>query len=472
LTVPLLDLAAQYASIKPEIDAAIAEVLQSQRFILGPQVKACEEAIAAYSGCAYGIGVSSGTDALLISLMAEGVGPGDEVITTAYSFFATAGCIARLGAKPVFVDIDPTTYNLDPASIDVRCTNRTKALLPVHLYGQMADMDPIMEVAKRHNLVVIEDAAQAIGAECSARTGFEFGVCSSSFPNQELRTKNQEPRTTRRRAGAFGEYGCFSFFPSKNLGAFGDGGMVVTNDPARADKLRVLRAHGSKPKYYHKLVGGNFRLDTLQAAIVLAKLKHLDAWTAARQANASRYDKLFKDSGLVDAGLIQIPKINPPITPIQEDSGPSSPETRRNLCKSVESVDDSPAPRVRNHEGNLCKSVESVDMTPVSGSEPRTKSVQSVDGSGGRHIFNQYVIRAQRRNELQAYLKDHGIGSEVYYPLPLHLQECFAYLGMKPGSLPESERAAAETLALPVFPELTDDQANYVVDTIKSFYQR
>jgi dTDP-4-amino-4,6-dideoxygalactose transaminase len=384
MKVPLLDLAAQYASIKPEIDAAIAEVCESQKFILGPQVKALEEAVAKYSGCAYGVGVSSGTDALLISLMAEGIGPGDEVITTAYSFFATAGCIARLGAKPVFVDIDPITYNIDPTALDVRCTSRTKAILPVHLYGQMADMDPIMDIAKRHNLVVIEDAAQAIGAEYRGK-----------------------------RAGSIGHHGCFSFFPSKNLGAFGDGGMVVTNDSERAEKLRVLRAHGSKPKYYHKLVGGNFRLDTLQAAIVLAKLKHLDDWTAKRQANAARYDALFKASGLVSSGQVQLPKI------------PSS----------------------------------SATMNDVRGTR-----------NGGRHIFNQYVIRAQRRNELQAFLKEKGIGTEIYYPLPLHLQECFAYLEHKAGDLPESETAARETLALPIYPELSDEQVRFVVELMAGWF--
>ncbi len=501
MKVPLLDLKAQYLSIKPEIDAAIAEVLESQRFILGPQVKALEEAIAKYSGCGYGVGVSSGTDALLISLMAEGIGPGDEVITTAYSFFATAGCIARLGAKPVFVDVDPTTYNIDPTKIEKLITKNCRAILPVHLYGQMADMDPIMDIAKRHNLVVIEDAAQAIGAECATRISSRFQVSGSSLPDQELETKNQELRTSRR-AGSVGEYGCFSFFPSKNLGAFGDGGMVVTNDEGRADKLRVLRAHGSKPKYYHKLVGGNFRLDTLQAAIVLAKLKHLDDWTAKRQANAARYDRLFEESGLVKDGLIQLPRIaNPQITPIKEDSRVSSPETKRNLCESVKSVDSTPVsgqstksvesvdggyPPItpiredssgcaRNQDPNLCKSVESVDNTPVPGARNQDsnlcKSVESVDETPGyRHIFNQYVIRVPRRNELQSFLKERSVGSEVYYPLPLHLQECFAYLGMKPGSLPESERAAAETLALPVYPELTDDQARYVVDCIRAFY--
>ena len=382
MNVPLLDLKAQYLSIKPEIDQAIADVVESQKFILGPQVKQLEEATAKYSGCAHGIGVSSGTDALLVSLMAEGIGEGDEVITTAYSFFATAGCIARLGARPVFVDIDPATYNLDPYAIEEQVTKNTKAILPVHLYGQMADMDPIMEIARRHSLAVIEDGAQAIGAEYKGM-----------------------------RAGSVGHYGCFSFFPSKNLGAFGDGGMVVTNDPDRAERLRVLRAHGSKPKYFHKLVGGNFRLDTLQAAIVLAKLRHLDDWTTRRQANARRYDQLFESSGLMKNDIIRRPQV---------------------------AVRGSPA-------------------TPLA--------------SSTRHIFNQYVIRTPRRNALQAFLREKGVGTEVYYPLPLHLQECFAPLGGKPGDLPESERAADETLALPVYPELSLEQITYVVDAIAKFLQ-
>jgi dTDP-4-amino-4,6-dideoxygalactose transaminase len=389
VNVPLLDLKAQYLTIKPEIDKAIAEVIESQKFILGPQVKACEEAIAKHSGCAHGVGVSSGTDALLVSLMAEGVGPGDEVVTTAYSFFATAGCIARLGAKPVFVDIDPVTCNLNPSKLEERITKNTKALMPVHLYGQMADMDPIMDIANRHNLVVIEDAAQAIGAEYKGR-----------------------------RAGSIGHYGCFSFFPSKNLGAFGDGGMVVTNDPERAERLRVLRAHGSKPKYFHKLVGGNFRLDTLQAAVVLAKLKHLDEWTARRQANAKRYDALFEESGLVRDGLVQLPQVK---------------------TYSSSGDDQEPGPR---------------DQSTLP----------------SRHIFNQYVIRVPRRGELQAFLKEKSVGTEVYYPQPLHLQECFASLGHKFGEFPESERAASETLALPVFPELTDEQVRSVVDLITGWF--
>jgi dTDP-4-amino-4,6-dideoxygalactose transaminase len=373
MNVPLLDLKAQYQSIRAELDAAVAEVVASQHFIMGPQVKSCEEAIAAYSNCKHGVGVSSGTDALLICLMAEGIGRGDEVITTPYTFFATAGSIARTGATPVFVDIDPLTYNIAQALIEEKITAKTKAIMPVHLYGQMADMDPIMDIARRHKLVVIEDAAQAIGAE--------YKGC---------------------RAGSIGDYGCFSFFPSKNLGCFGDGGMVVTNDPARAEKLAVLRAHGSKPKYYHKIIGGNFRLDTLQAAVVLAKLRHLDQWSAGRQRNAARYDSLFQTGGL---------------------AAPTGPVT---------------LPTV----------------------------------SASRHIFNQYVIRVPRRDDVQKHLKDNGIGTEVYYPVPMHIQECFAYLEHRAGAFHESEKAAKETLALPIYPELSDEQLKCVVDTIAAFLAR
>src|SRR5689334_1443766 len=269
MQVPLLDLKAQYLPIKQEILSAVSEVLDSQHFILGPRVEQCEKAIAEYSNCRYGIGVSSGSDALLVCLMAENIGPGDEVITTPYTFFATVGAITRLGATPVFVDIDPVTYNLDVAQIASKITDKTRAIMPVHLFGQMADMDPILELATQYGLVVIEDAAQAIGAEYKGR-----------------------------RAGSIGHYGCFSFFPSKNLGCAGDGGMIVTNDARRAETLRCLRAHGSKPKYYHKIVGGNFRLDAIQAAIVSVKLPHLDGWTSARQANAARYDRLFAAAGL------------------------------------------------------------------------------------------------------------------------------------------------------------------------------
>jgi dTDP-4-amino-4,6-dideoxygalactose transaminase len=370
MNVPLLDLKRQYASIKTEIDAALAQVIESQMFILGPKVKECETAIAAYSACKHGVGVSSGTDAILIALMAEQIGPGDEVITTPYTFFATGGCVARLGAVPIFVDIDPKSYNIRPDLIEKAITPRTKVLMPVHLFGQTADMDPIMEIARRHKLVVIEDAAQAIGAEYKGR-----------------------------RAGSIGDYGCFSFFPSKNLGGFGDGGMVTTNDPAKAERLSILRAHGSRPKYYHKIVGGNFRLDALQAAIIDVKLRHLDNWTGGRQANAARYGRMFKESGLIEKDRITIPT-------------------------AIES----------------------------------------------RHIYNQYVIRVHDRNGLQGYLKEQGIGTEVYYPVPLHLQECFASLGHAKGAFPESEKAALETLALPIFPELRAEEMQCVVETIAKFY--
>lgn len=368
MNVPLLDLKAQYSAIKNEVEAAVAEVFESQHFILGPKVEQCEKAIAEYSQCAHGIGVSSGSDALLACLMAENLGPGDEVISTPYTFFATAGAIARVGATPVFVDIDRKTYNIDPKQIEAKVTARTRAIIPVHLYGQMAEMDEIMRIASQHNLVVIEDAAQAIGSEYKGK-----------------------------RAGSIGHYGCFSFFPSKNLGAAGDGGMVVTNDAQRAERLRVIRGHGSKPKYYHKLIGGNFRLDAMQAAIVTAKLAHLDSWTSARQANAKRYDALFAKAGLP----IECPTVLP-----------------------------------------------------------------------GRHIFNQYVIRTSNRDAVQAYLKKKGIGTEVYYPVPMHLQECFGYLGQGAGAFPESEAAAKETLALPVYPEVSDAQAAYVVDSLREYFDQ
>ncbi|MBU4459900.1 MAG: DegT/DnrJ/EryC1/StrS family aminotransferase [Verrucomicrobia bacterium] len=369
MNIPLLDLKAQYASIRAEIEPVIREVVESQYFINGPQVAACERDVAAYCGAAHAIGVSSGTDALLVALMTEGIGPGDEVITTPYTFFATAGSIARVGARPVFVDIDPVTFNIDPARVAAAVTPRTKALMPVHLYGQLADMEALGAIAARHGLVMIEDAAQAIGA---AHRGL--------------------------RAGSIGDYGCFSFFPSKNLGCFGDGGMVTTNDPARAEKLAVMRMHGMKPKYIHKFIGGNFRFDTLQAAVVQVKLRHLDAWTEGRRLNAARYDRLFQESGLAGRDAVRLPAV-----------------------------------------------------------------------TTDRHIFNQYVIRVDRRDALIEHLRKAQVGCEVYYPVPLHLQECFADLGHKPGDFPVSERAALETLALPVYPELSDAQAAYVVDTIRGF---
>ena len=386
MNVPLLDLTAQYQTIKKELDAAVASVIESQYFILGPKTQACEQAIAGYTNCAHAVGVSSGTDALLIALIAEDIGPGDEVVTTAFSFFATAGTIARLGATPVFVDIDPTTYNIDPALIADKITDRTRAIMPVHLYGQMAEMEPIMELAAAKNLVVIEDAAQAIGSE-------HRGL----------------------RAGSIGHYGCFSFFPTKNLGGFGEGGMVVTNDPDRAEKLFVLRVHGGKPKYHHKIIGGNFKLDALQAAVVHAKLRHLDGWTAARQSNAARYDRLFEAAGLTAAGLAGATAKGPPLAQLA-------------LITTPRAVTD-------------------------------------------RHIFNQYIIRVAKRDELKAFLAERGVSSEIYYPIALHLQECFAYLGHARGDFPESESAASQTLALPIYPELSEQQAQKVVDEISAFFR-
>jgi dTDP-4-amino-4,6-dideoxygalactose transaminase len=370
--VPLLDLRAQYATIREEIRAAVDGVLESQQCILGPAVTECEAKLAEYCRCPHAITVSSGSDALLISLMAEDLGAGDEVITTPYTFFATAGAIARTGAKPVFVDIDPQTYNIDPGQIEAQISQNTKAIMPVHLYGQCAEMDPILALADRHGIPVIEDAAQAIGADYRGR-----------------------------RAGAMGRYGCFSFFPSKNLGAAGDGGLVTTQDAAVAEKLRILRVHGSKPKYYHALLGGNFRFDSLQAAIVTVKLRYLDGWTAGRQANAARYRRLFEASGLTGAGPVRLP----------------------------------------------------------------------YEAPGNRHIYNQFIIRADRRDELFEYLKGQSVGVEIYYPVPLHLQACFAYLGYHPGDFPASEAAAQQTLALPIYPELSDAQAEHVVACISQFYR-
>jgi dTDP-4-amino-4,6-dideoxygalactose transaminase len=370
MSVPLLDLKAQYATIRAGTEEAIARVFETQRFIGGPEVDACESEIADYCGAPAAVGVTSGTDALLVSLMAEGIGDGDEVITSAYTFFATGGSIARMGAKPVFVDIDPVTFNIDPNLVAGAVTSRTAAIMPVHLFGQVAEMAPVMEVAAKHGLVVIEDACQAIGAEYQGR-----------------------------RAGAIGDYGCFSFFPSKNLGGAGDGGMVVCRDPARAKKVALLRNHGAHPKYYHATIGGNFRLDALQAAVVRIKLRHLDGWSDARRANAGRYQRLFEGAGLVENGHVRMPAV----------------------------VQD-------------------------------------------RHVFNQYVVRVEGRDELMAYLRERDIGCEIYYPVPLHRQDCFAYLGYTEGSLPESERAAAETLALPVYPELSDAQAAEVVGAIAQFY--
>jgi len=387
--IPLLDLKAQYAPIREEVRAAFDRVADAQAFIGGPEVDGLEKEIAAYSQCQCGVGVTSGTDALLVALMTIGVQPGDEIITTPYTFFATGGCIHRVGAVPVFVDINPGSYNIEPTLIEAAVTSKTKAIMPVHLYGQMADMDPIMAIAQRHNLYVIEDGAQAIGAEYKGR-----------------------------RAGSIGNFGCFSFFPSKNLGAFGDGGMITANDPALAHRAKLLRNHGAEPKYYHKLVGGNFRLDALQAAILRIKLRYLDGWTAGRQQNAATYRRLFVEAGLV--------------------------------------ADDR---RTTNDQ------TSSFVLRPSSFVGLPTEEPER------RHVYNQFVIRTTRRDAVMAKLKERKIGNEIYYPLPLHLQECFASLGYQPGSLPESERAAKETLALPIYPELTEEMQAAVVSAIAEAYE-
>ena len=370
---PTLDLQPQFAAIEADVRAAIDRVLTSQRFIGGPEITALEEEVAAYCGCTHGIGVSSGTDALLVALMALGVGPGDEVITTPYTFFATAGTIHRLGATPVFVDIDPVTYNIDAAGIEARITKRTRAILPVHLFGRCADMRPILEIAEAHELPVVEDAAQSIGATQDGRL-----ACS------------------------MGAMGCLSFFPSKNLGGIGDGGMVVTRNAELADRVALLRGHGAKPKYYHHHVGGNFRIDAINAAVLRVKLAHLDRWHEGRAQVAARYTTLLDEA------------------------------------------------RVVAHEGPI---------TAVPFPDPL-----------GRQVFNQYVIRARRRDELQAFLAQRDIATAVYYPLPLHLQPCFAGLGLVEGDLPVSEQASRETLALPMYPELPEEHQRAVVEGIAAFF--
>jgi dTDP-4-amino-4,6-dideoxygalactose transaminase len=385
MQVPLLDLKAQFAQIRDAVMPAIERVCAVQQFILGENVRALEAELAHYLSSAEAVGVSSGTDALLLALMALGIGAGDEVITSPFSFFATAGTIARTAARPIFCDIDPETFNLSPsavhafiqercARIDGRLVHRTtgghvRAIMPVHLYGQAADLDALLAIAREHGLKVIEDAAQAIGTEDAQY----------------------------KRVGSRGDVGCFSFFPSKNLGAFGDAGLCTANDADLAERLRVMRVHGGKPKYFHSLIGGNFRIDELQAAVLRIKLKYLDEWSEARQRNAAFYSAAFSRSSLGERLII--PAVRP-----------------------------------------------------------------------GRHIFNQYVVRVRDRDALRAHLAGRGVGTEIYYPVPLHLQECFTYLGYQRGELPESERAAEETLALPIYPELTREQLEYVVASTVEFY--
>ncbi len=365
MQIPLLDLKAQYKTCKDEIMQAVADVCESQAFALGPAVTAFEQSIAAYCGCRHAIGVSSGTDALLIALMALDIGVGDEVITTPFTFFATAGCITRLGAKPVFVDVDPDTYNIDPAAIEQKITGKTKAIIPVHVFGQIAQMKPITEIANRHNLCIVEDAAQAIGAS-------QDGV----------------------KAGGFGQYGCFSFYPTKNLNAFGDAGLVTTNNEALADKIRVLRNHGQNPTYFYRVIGGNFRLDSIQAAVLSVKLRYLDGWNEKRRQNAAIYDRIFADS---------------PVSP----------------------------PKI----------------------EPNNFS-----------IYHQYTITAPDRDKLKDFLAKNEIGSAIFYPKPLHLQDCFRDLGYNKGDLPVAEKLCTEVLSLPVYPELTVEQVEQVGKTVLKLY--
>ncbi len=387
MKVPLLDLKAQYATIQDEVRLAVDGVISSQYFILGPEVEALEAEIAAYTGSRFGIGVASGSDAILLAMMQLGLGPGDAVVTTPYSFFATAGSITRTGASVVFVDIDPVTFNMDPGRFEdlmVRLTKNSKApvapdgatirgVMPVHLFGQAADMASIARTASRWGLFVVEDAAQAIGSRCPAGN-----------------------------AGSMGDMGCFSFFPSKNLGGFGDGGMITTSSDETARQLRILRNHGSQPKYYHRLVGVNSRLDALQAAVLRVKLKHIDSWSEKRQSNAARYRELFSARGLVSsAGPVGLPT--------------------------------------------------------------------AIDGY--RHIYNQFVIMVDRRDDVRDFLAKDDVGTEVYYPVPLHLQECYRYLGYREGDFPHAEDAAKKSLALPIYPELTAEMQGYVVDRIAAFYE-
>lgn len=390
MDIPFLDLKAQYKSIQKEIDQKILEVISSQKFILGAEVENFEKEIAAYSGAKYAVGVSSGSDALISSLMALEIKQGDAVVTTPFTFFATAGAISRLGARIVFCDIDRVTYNINPDNLEMLLKkgnhrhgdSRIKAIIPVHLYGQCADMTPILALAERYDLFVIEDAAQAVGAEYP----FPDGV---------------------KKASTIGDLGILSFFPSKNLGGYGDGGMILTYKEDLALKLKLLRGHGSKNKYFNEIVGGNFRLDALQAAVLRIKLKYLDKWQQKRRENASYYNKLFKESGLVGENLIQLPEA------VYKDSG-----------------------------------------------------VQDY------HTYHQYVVRAKDRDDLKAFLKEKGVATAIYYPLPLHIQKCFADLGYKEGDFPESEKAASEVLALPIYPELTANQQEFLVTCIKKFYQR
>jgi dTDP-4-amino-4,6-dideoxygalactose transaminase len=396
MKVPLLDLKPQYNSLKKELDEAIIKVAESQYFILGSEVEKMEKAFCEYLKVKHAVGVSSGTDALLVALMAAGIKPGDEVIVPTYSFFATAGVVARLNATPVFAEINPVTFNIEPNDIREKITPKTKAIVPVHLYGQSCEMDEIVKIASEKKIKIIEDAAQAIGVQ------YKDGKC----------------------VGTIGDIGCFSFFPSKNLGCFGDGGLVVSNDDEIGYKLKILRNHGADPKYYHKIIGGNFRLDAIQAAVLNVKLPHLNLWSEKRRKNAELYSSLFIKSGLAEAeGKTEFNNKNKVLLPKavyknelflkQKDSG----------LKATENY----------------------------------------------HIFNQYIVRVEKRDDLRKFLTQNEIATEIYYPVPFHLQECFAYLGYKKGDFPIAEHAAATSIALPIYPELTNEQIQFVVSKIAEF---
>ena len=386
MKVPLLDLKPQYQALKKELDEAVLRVAESQHFILGPEVEKMEGEFCEFLGCKYAIGVSSGTDALLLALMAIDLKPGDEVIVPTYSFFATAGVVSRMNAKPVFVDCDPVTFNIDPSLIEKNITAKTKAIIPVHLYGQCADMEPVMKLAKKHKLYVIEDGAQAISAQ---------------YKDGKI-------------AGTIGDIGCYSFFPSKNLGCFGDGGLVVTNDEKLAHSLKIKRVHGGEPKYHHKVIGGNFRLDALQAAVIRVKLPYLNYWSESRRKNAETYNQLFIEAELAE---------EPGRTEFDSKNFVLLPEAK----------------------------------------------YKNLKGLTNYHIYNQYIIRVEKRDVLRQFLTDSGISTEIYYPIPFHLQECFSDLRYKKGKFPVAEKAAETSIALPIYPELTKEQIAYIVDKIREF---
>ena len=386
MNVPLLDLKIQYKALKTELDNALLKVAESQYFILGKEVDDFEKEIANYIGCKYAYGVSSGTDALLLALMALGIQPDDEIIVPTYSFFATAGVVARLNAKPILVDSDPVTFNINPSLIEKKITSKTKAIIPVHLYGQSVAMDEIVSIAKKYNLKIVEDAAQAIGVQ------YKDG----------------------RSVGTIGDVGCFSFFPSKNLGCFGDAGLVTTNDEKIAEQLQIMRVHGGKPKYYHKVIGGNFRIDAIQAAVLRVKLPHLDSWCEGRRTNAELYNQLFISHKLAS-------------------------ETGKINYSETEKV-----------------------LLP--------KAVYKSSSIKNYHIFNQYIIRVEKRDELRKFLSENNIASEIYYPVPFHRQECFKYLNTNDSDFPVANNSAEHSIALPIYPELTKEHISYVVETINKFF--